>query len=167
MAGWVIMFFGENLETGSSLASRIIFLNPNYVPARHLSGWANLFSGNYRLAIEEFSRAMQLDPFDPVFNTLAMNNIALGHIMLGEFTEGLTIAKKALADDPTSPGGLRQIAIADVALGQIQRARQTVERLLELSPSTRISTTLFFRLARRPEDRTKYAEYMRLAGMPE
>jgi hypothetical protein len=72
-----------------------------------------------------------------------------------------------LADNPNFIQTLRVNAAVEAALGEIQRARQTANRILELNPHETISIILTFRLARRPEDRAKIVEYLRLAGLPE
>ena len=63
---------------------------------------------------------------------------------------------------------MRIAAAANAFAGRLEKARLAVSRALELDPGMRIST-LKDRIGifRRPEDYAKYAEGLRMAGLPE
>ena len=158
--------FNADTDAANTLAERAVSLNPNQALGWAASGWTKRNLGQHKLALDHFARALQLNPFDPS-NSTVMTGMAWAHFLLGEYHEAQSTLHRALAERPSHLPALRLKAAVDVALGNIERARQTMSRILELNPGDKISNINIVRLSHRPEDRTRTIECLRLAGMPE
>jgi TolB-like protein len=161
-----IGYFAGDLETANSLADQAILLNSNQHLGWFTSGWVKLWLGDHRLAIEHFARAMKLNPFDET-NFITRFGMALAYFLFGEYAEAQNCAHKALVESPRYIPALRVSAAIEAALGHCERGRLIVDQILELEPSQRISSSRVVHLSRKPEDRAKMVECLRLVGLPE
>jgi len=97
-----------------------------------------------------------------------LSGIALAHFLAGRHQEASAWVEKSLRENPRSLGTLRLAAVSNALAGRPEEARKAVARALELDPAMRLST-LKDRIGifGRAEDGEKYAEALRLAGLPE
>jgi adenylate cyclase len=165
-SAFTIGYFAGELEAANSLADRALSLNSNGYSGWFTSGWVKLWLGDHLLAIEHFGRVMKLNPFDGL-NFVAKFGTALAYFLIGDLAEAQTWAQKALADNPKYIPCLRLSAAIEAALGLFGQGRLIVIHILELDPSQRISASRIVSLSRKPEDRAKMVECLRLVGLPE
>ena len=158
--------FTPELQIANSSADRALSLNPNETLSWQASGWIKLWLGYPEKAIDHLLRVVRLNPFDR-WNVNAMNGLAWAHLFIGDLKGAQVWVQNALAVNANVIQTLRASAAVNAALGEIQGAREAANRILQLNPHEKISTILIFHLARRPEDRAKIVEYLRLAGLPE
>ena len=123
--------------------------------------------GEPDLAIEHLARAMRLSPLDPFMFTM-QGVTAFAHFFAGRYDEASAWAEKAFWQRPNILATLRISAVSNAFAGRLEEAQKAVARALELDPEMRISN-LKDRIGafRRPEDYAKYAEGLRMAGLPE
>ncbi len=82
------------------------------------------------VAIEHYSRVLELTPEDGI----ALNNRAWNRCELGEFGEALTDVKQALALDGSRPGFWHTLGRAQAGLNQMEEARSSYQKALEIKP---------------------------------
>ena len=111
-----------------------------------------MYLGEYASAIEHFERAMRLSPLDPM-TYFASAGMAFAHAFAGRYDEALSWATKALHEQPNLATALRVAAM--VCLREVDPA-------LRLSNLDRVAPPF-----RRPEDRERFTESLRKAGLPE
>jgi len=93
---------------------------------------------------------------------------AVAHFFAGRYDEASAWAERAFWQRPNILATLRISAVSNAFAGRLEEARKDVVRALELDPEMRISN-LKYRIGtfRRPEDYAKFAEGLRMAGLPE
>jgi len=156
----------EDFTAGALFIERARTLNPNLGSAWYASGWLGVWTGEPQVAIEHLERFMRMSPLDPALG-LARNAIAFAHVFAGRYDEAVRHAEQALSEQPNSPLALRVAATSYALAGQIRQAGKVMTRLREIDPALRISNLKDRSPLQRPQDIAKYAEGMRIAGLPE
>ena len=165
--GYVLGYVVGDLDDGSAFVERALALNPNVAAAWGFSGWMKVCFGEPDTAIKHTALAMRLSPFDPrVFAWESYT--AFAHIFAGRYDEAISWAERGLRGNPNMLFPVRVAAISFALAGRLPEARQIIERLRQLDPELRLSN-LGDILApfRRAEDRARFVEGLRRAGLPE
>jgi tetratricopeptide (TPR) repeat protein len=165
--GWALAYVVRDLDTGAALIERALVLNSNLAQAWSFSGWVKLWMGNPEEAIERFARAMRLSPLDPwVAGTRA--GTAHAYFFMCRYNEAASWAARASQHNPDHQPALRISAASNAMAGQLEQAQRAVARLQEVYPTLRVSDLkTVLGPYRRPEDRARYEEGLRRAGLPE
>jgi adenylate cyclase len=162
----VLTSIGYEVELADSLLEEAIRLNPNGMLGWLGGGWAKLYLGDHRTAIDYFHRALRLSPLAPsIF--FAHGGLAFAHFFLGDYQEGLKCAGAASRHHPDYVGALRATMACHAMLGNIEAAQKLGRQVALLSPTDRVSETRKRAPFRRDQDLAKLQEAFRLAGMPE
>ena len=77
------------------------------------------------------------------------------------------MAEQVLREKPDFGVALRYSAASNALAGRMEEAQQAMARLRQIDPELRVSNLNDFAPLRRPEDRARYEEGMRKAGLPE
>ena len=110
---------------------------------------------------------MRLSPLDPRL-FLWQFFTALAHYCAGHHQEAISWAESSLREQPNSVSAMRILAASLALEGRIAEAQKATARLLTVDPTLRASKLGdVMPPFRRPEDRTKYVEGLRQAGLPE
>ena len=165
-AGHTLAYVVEDFDAGALFIERARTLNPNLGSAWYASGWLGVWTGEPQAAIEHLERFIRMSPVDPAL-ALARNAIAFAHVFAGRYDEAVRHAEQALSEQPNSPLALRAAATSYALADRIEQARKVVTRLREIDPALRISNLKDRSPLQRPQDIAKYAEGMRIAGLPE
>jgi adenylate cyclase len=112
-------------------------------------------------AIERFERAMRLSPLDPLA-THTYSGMGHAHFFTGHYDEAIFWARKATQEQPSWAPAWRLAAMAYALSDRIVEAREAMIRLRAIDPASRNLPPF-----RRPEDRARYIEGLRKAGLPE
>ena len=157
---------GERQRYYSLSRLRALAIDPNPAWAWTNSGWTRAFLGEPDRAIEHFERALRLSPLDlQIFR--AHLGIGFAHILAGRYDDGLVWSERALQQRPnyvtrcaTSPSPMP-------CPGGFPRPKRAIADLREADPTLRIAGLADWFPLRRGEDRAKYEEGLRGAGLPE
>lgn len=167
-AGHALAFVAGEIDEGATLLDRAIVLNPNLALAWLQGGWTKIYLGEPELAIERFSRAMRLSPLDPLLLPWMQSGTADAYLFAGQYDQAASWAEKALRGGARNPSALRAATASFALAGRLEEARKVAARFLEVFPEARISRPQYYlHYLRRPEDRARYVEGLRLAGLPE
>ena len=157
---------GYEVELADSLLEEAIRLNPNGMLGWLGGGWAKLYLGDHRTAIDYFQRALRLSPLAPsIF--FAHGGLASANFFLGNYEQGLKCAADALRHHPDYVTALRITMACHAMLGNMEAAQKLWPQVALLSPSDRVSKMRKGAPFRRDQDLAKLQEAYRLAGMPE
>jgi TolB-like protein len=156
----------NDAEAGVALVDRALVLNANLAAAWCASGSLRLLRSDLDEAVEHLARAMRLSPLDPL-TFFTLTHSAIAHFFAGRCDEARSLAERACREQPTFLTSLRIAAASNVAAGRLTEARSFVARALQLDPELCISN-----LRKRigpllPERFARYAEALRIAGMPQ
>ncbi|ASJ63654.1 CadC-family transcriptional regulator (plasmid) [Sinorhizobium meliloti] len=155
-----------DLDGGIALIDRARLLNPNFAPAWFLGGFLRVFRGEPESAIEHIEHAARLSPLDQEMFRMQAGT-ALAHFFAGRFDSALVWAEKALGNLPSLLVAVALVAASHALAGRTEEARKTMQRLRALDPSLRVSTLRDWLPIHRPEDLARFADGLRLAGLPE
>jgi TolB-like protein/Tfp pilus assembly protein PilF len=166
-AGYVLGYLAGDLDDCAACIDRALVLNPNLAAAWGFSGWTKYCLGEPDTAIRHVAHAMRLSPLDPRIYTW-QGITAFAHMFAERYDEAASWAERALRDQPNVAAVLRAAAASYALGGRIAEAEKTMERLRQLDPGLRVSNLEeVMPPFRRPEDRSKYIEGLRKAGLPE
>jgi adenylate cyclase len=158
------MVVGE-LNEGAALIERALTLNPNLAISWHLGGWVRLWLNQPDAAINHFARAMRLSPLDVGFHG-AETGTAFAHLRARRYEEASLWAEQALRDQPRSADAAQAVALSSALVGDLEKAKEAIRRLLEIAPNRRISTALISKNLS-PKAKARFIEILREAGMPD
>ena len=152
-------------ERARDLFRRSLLLNPNSAMALTLAGWIEVMCGNGSEGRGMMVRAQQLNPRDPR-GWLMSGAMAVADLIDENDLGAIGWAELALAQNRRFAVALRVLAVANVRLGRLDRAREAVDDLLAVEPNLTISG--FFARIPFPLERTAkiYAEALAIAGLP-
>jgi TolB-like protein len=160
--GWVV----GDLGGGAALIDRALVLNPNLAAAWHASGWVRTFLRDTDVAVEHVARAMRLSPLDPLMFSMQMVT-GLAHFVAGRYADAATWAEKAFREQPNFLSTIRLMAATNALAGRLEEAHKAIARGRSLDPDLRISNLKDRVGPFHPEDFARYAEALRMAGLPE
>jgi TolB-like protein len=168
LAALALGYVVGDFDGAVALAERALALNPNLATAWYASGTVRAFRGGESdVAIEHLARAMRLSPLDPFLYTM-QGATAFAHCMANRYDEACTWAEKAFWQKPDILATLRISAASYAYAGRMEEARRSIDRMLEVDPAMRLSNLKErIGVCRCPEDYAKYAEGLRMAGLPE
>jgi adenylate cyclase len=165
---WAVAYVLHDLSHAQSLVDRAVTLNPNLARAWGFSGWINLWSGNPALAVEHLTRAMRHDPLHSSHLMNIWSAMAHACFFLNRYNESMAWAERNLRESPDAHPSLRIIAAGAAFAGMTETARKIGARLHAVDPEFRVSRLgTYLGPYQKPEFLEKYAEGLRLAGLPE
>jgi adenylate cyclase len=163
-AAFAVAFVLRDLRSANELIDHAVELNPNLVNAQAIGGWISLWLGHPELALERLRRAQRLDPA----SDSVVAPMAHACFFLERYEEALDQAQYLLRRHPDTHALLRIGAASAAFAGRGDIANQLASHLLEVDPAFSVSRlSEYLGPYKRPEFAEKYAEGLRLAGLPE
>ncbi len=167
-AGWAIAYVLRDLPHAQSLVDRALSMNPNLAHAWGISGWINVWSGNPAVAVEHLTRAMRHDPLRGRHHVSLQNAMAHALFFLDKYDESMAWAEKVLRENSKSHPGLRIFTASAAFANMTDTALKMCARLHAIDPEFRMSRVAsYLGPYQKPEFLEKYAQGLRLAGLPE
>ncbi|WLG48929.1 winged helix-turn-helix domain-containing protein [Pseudomonas sp. FP1742] len=164
--GHALAHLAGDVDGGIALLDRARLLNPNLAPAWFLGGILRALRGEADAAIKDLTHAVRLSPLDPEMFRMQVG-MALAHFFAGRFDPASDWAEKALGNLPCLLASVALMAASHALSGRMDKAKQAMQRLHELDPSLRVSNLKDWLPIQRPEDFARFADGLRLAGLPE
>ncbi|MGF6331370.1 TolB-like protein [Pseudomonas sp. BS3782 TE3695] len=164
--GHALGHLAGDIDGGIALLDRARLLNPNLAPAWFLGGILRALRGETDAAIEDLTHAVRLSPLDPEMFRMQVG-MALAHFFAGRFDAASDWAEKALGNLPCLLAAVALMAASHALSGRMDKAKQAMQRLQALDPSLRVSNLKNWLPIQRPEDFARFADGLRLAGLPE
>jgi TolB-like protein len=165
-AGSCLAQVTQELDAGIALIDRARELNPNFATAWSSSAWARNYRGEAEVAIEHATRAIRLSPLDPLSHYMDAA-VAFAHFLAGRYDEAVAWAQIALPKHGGFQGSHRVLAASHALAGRLDAAKAALAGLRALNPGMRIADLQTLIPWRRPDDARRYAEGLRLAGLPD
>jgi adenylate cyclase len=165
-AGMALSFVVGDHDYGKALTDRAIALNPNFAWAWLFSGWVRLWLGEPDEVIDRVARAMRLNPSDPHSQTV-YHAMAIAHFFADRYSEAASWAEMAMREKPNFVRPFCVAAASYALAGQDENARAAIARVRQIDPDLRLSGARELFPMKRPEDRSKWVNGLRLAGLPE
>ncbi len=156
----------DDLDGGIALIDRARLLNPNLALAWFLGGVLRVFRGETESAIKDLAHAVRLSPLDPEMFRM-QTGTAIAHFFAGNYEDALAWAEKALANLPSLLIAVAIVSASHALAGRPVEAARYMERLRALDPALRVSNLGDWLPIHRPDDFTRFANGLHLAGLPE
>lgn len=166
IAGHVRSFLDRQVDEALALHDRALALNPALPLAWMMSGLAYCYLGEHREAIRRIETARRLSPFDPhafFFDGALM----VPHLLLGEYERACVLGRLTAQLKPGFSSSWKAMLSALGHLGRSTEALEVRARLLVLEPGFTVADAVRRSPLRRPEDRARFAEGLRLGGLRE
>lgn len=166
LSGFQTFYVLGDVEGGAALIERARALNPNLAILWGGLGLISVCLGQPAIGIKQIEHAIRLSPLDPSMG-LWQNGIGLGQFYEGRYEDAVLSATMSLRNMGFINNTLTTLAASQALLGNADEARKAVAHLQSVAPSWRLSNLPDLRLIRRAQDREKFVEGLRLAGLPE
>ncbi|WP_287196084.1 BTAD domain-containing putative transcriptional regulator [Mesorhizobium sp.] len=165
--GYVLGYVGGELKNSAVCIDRALVLNPNLAAAWGLSSWVRACFGEPDRAVEHAAGAMRLSPLDPRLFAWQFCT-GLAHFCAGRYDDAVEWAESSLRSQPNYASAMRVAAAGHALAGRLLEAQQIMARLCAFDPLLRLSNLAevlppFYR----PDDRSRYIEGLRKAGLPD
>jgi tetratricopeptide (TPR) repeat protein len=164
IAATIFSLVEGNFPKGAMLADRGVELNPNLANAWNVRAWISLLRGQYVSALDDFARALRLNPIDPLMAPFIFYGNALTCFFLSRPEEGIAWAEKTLLYRPGDTNGLLSVAINAQLAGRTDKVLEAVNRVRELQPTLTVS---YIKQVWRPDDQGILYEALDRLGLPE
>jgi adenylate cyclase len=167
LAGCALAYVAGELDEGTALIDRALALNPNLAWAWTLSGWLRIWLGVPELAIDHLARSIRLSPLDVAIHEVHTAQ-AHAYFFQGKYDDASACAAKALSEKQSYVSAWHMAAVSNAMAGRVEEARAACLRVQQYDLTLRISNLgKVLGPYRRAEDRARYAEALRKAGLPE
>jgi tetratricopeptide (TPR) repeat protein len=166
LAGHVRGFLMKRPWDAIALHERAISLNPNLAIAWCFSGFALSYLGDQDKALARMQQAMQLSPSDPhLFFFQAA--IIMPHLLRGDYPAAAAAGQKAIELNPWFTSSFKGYLAVLGHQGCQEKAADLMSHLLKLEPGFTVQDAISRSPMIIPGDIERYAEGLRLAGLPE
>jgi TolB-like protein/class 3 adenylate cyclase len=157
-AGYVLGYFGEDINAAISLIERSLQLNPSYARGWVRIGWLRVWAGEPDVAIGHFENATRLSPRELVSQNLLA--IGVAHFFAGRLEHAKAMLLRSLQEEPHWVPTHRFLAACCAHMGRVDEARDIVNRLRTITPIVIPDAGHW----RNPEQREFYLSGLRLAA---
>ena len=130
-AARVLAYFTDELEPAIAMIERALALNPSHARGWYWNGWLRLFAGEPDSAIGHFRTALRLNPRHRPYLT----GIGVAHFFNKRYRDAAAALVASLDELPGWPTTYRFLAAAYAQLGNLQKARETIDRLHAITPT--------------------------------
>ena len=164
--GFAHLHFRHRFDIASDRFELALEANPNESLAWLWKGTLHAFRGEGESAVGAAERALRLSPLDPRRSYYEAHAAGAAYAA-GQYGRAIELAQRSRRVNSLHTSTLRALAVAQVASGRIEEARETVAALLRIEPTLTVSR---YR-ARHPAGELAFGkrvgESLRVAGLPE
>ena len=109
---------------------------------------------------------MRLIPLDPALYNM-QTGTAFAHLLAGRHDDASSWVEQAYRNDSKYLSASAVAAASNALAGRLDDAQQAMQQVRRIDPTLRLSTLSDWYPLRRPEDFTRWADGLRIAGLPE
>lgn len=135
---------------------------PNSTGAAIYLGWTLRSIRRYEEALEEYDRALRLDPLN---TACTMQQIGTTYFMMGRSEESISACEKAIEQNPSHLASHVTLAMAYSELGKVDKAGEAASEVLKISPNFCLENFAKALPYKHKEDRIAMINALRKAGL--
>jgi adenylate cyclase len=143
-------------------AEKCLAIAPNYAEGHAVLGLIFTYSGKPRDAIASLQRAMRLDPH---YRDIYLHLLALSHLQLKEFEQGIAALKRRLVRKPESDISRVLLAAIYGHMGRIEESRSEWAEALRINPDYSLEHRRATLPYKDPADFEQILDGLRKAGL--
>lgn len=147
-------------------ARKAVELNSNFAYGYSFLGVALATSGDGKSAIAAIDRAVRLSPRDLLRDEFELF-YAFAHFQMGNYAEAADFASSAISLRPGHAYPYRILAASSALASEQNRAAVALEEILALTPGLNIASAARQNVYARDDDRERFIDGLRKAGLPE
>jgi adenylate cyclase len=159
------LFSGRHEEARRRLR-RALDLDPNSAFARGYLGISHAFAGEFEATLTHIDEAIRLSPRDPLALIWPLGK-AWASLLSERYLEAVEFATMAAEANPEFPDIYAVLAAAHGHLSDTDAGRAALGELLRRMPGLTLADDRLTRPFGSPEQRDRFLEGLRLAGLPE
>jgi DNA-binding SARP family transcriptional activator/Tfp pilus assembly protein PilF len=164
--GHICAFLQKDFDSALYYFDRALRLNPNLAFVWALSAATYAYIGEPDIALQRLDRCRDLAPFDPYF-CLWECAYAIAHVFNGDYEKAVVVGRRAVKANPHFSNAYKPVIASLGHLGRRDEAAQYLDRLLSLEPNFSVQHFGKVYPFGKAEDRERYMQGLRLAGVPE
>jgi DNA-binding SARP family transcriptional activator/TolB-like protein len=145
---------------------RSLRLNPNLAYVWALNAATYAYIGDWQMALKRLERYRELAPFDPYYGFFE-TIYAIAYMIEGDYEQVITVGRRVIKSNPEFTNGYKPVIAALGLLGRSEEAKPYLATLLSLEPNFTIAHFREVYPLRNENDRDRYMEGLRLAGVAE
>ncbi|MGL4439714.1 MAG: winged helix-turn-helix domain-containing tetratricopeptide repeat protein [Bosea sp. (in: a-proteobacteria)] len=166
-AGLTIAFLDQqHQKRGLLVIQQAYALNPNSSHVLNALGWVHSYLGDTDQAIDHFTRAIRINPLDPIIGQVR-SGLGATLLLAGRLEEGVAALEQAIAEAPNYTASLVGLAWGYWELGRTDEAQRLGQLLLAREPGMTITATLRDTPYKMPDKQRRQIAYLRGIGIPE
>ena len=160
-----IRSLANDAQRGLELATRSLELNPNSSLVLANAGYAHVYAGKPREALELFRRAERLNPRDAkAWYTAAAAGLA--YFATAQYEGAVSCSQRALAQNPQFVPCMRTLAASLAQLGRVEEAAQAISLLRKEDPALTVEETYRQHRHMPKSMLSRWLEGLSVAGLP-
>jgi DNA-binding SARP family transcriptional activator/TolB-like protein len=161
-----ILAWKKEFDAALYYFDRSLRLNPNLAYVWALNAATYAYIGDWQMALKRLERYRELAPFDPYYGFFE-TIYAIAYMIEGDYEQVITFGTRVIKANPDFTAGYKPVIAALGLLGRLDEAKSYLETLLKLEPNFTIAHFRQVYPLRNDNDRERYAEGLRVAGVPE
>jgi AraC-like DNA-binding protein/tetratricopeptide (TPR) repeat protein len=123
----------DEFDIAEALVTRSLARDPSCGWAWGRSAWLQAYKGDSATAIEQFGRAITLDP-NPASRTNTFTGIGAAHFNAGRYEAAAVWLENAMIAEPTTAWPNRSLSVTYARLGERLKAKESLEALRNFCP---------------------------------
>jgi DNA-binding SARP family transcriptional activator/TolB-like protein len=145
---------------------RSLRLNPSLAFIWALSAATYCYIGKPEVALQRLERYGELAPLDPYYSWFE-HLYTIAYTFKGDYERAVIVGRRCTKETPDFVAGYKPLVASLGHLGRHDEAQPYIEKLLNLEPTFTVEKFGKVYPFKRDEDRGRYMEGLRLAGVPE
>jgi adenylate cyclase len=166
LAACALAHLAQDYDAAVDAADRSLKLCPSSASAYCESGWVRVFRGENEIALDHFSRALRLSPYDPM-EWFFHAGMARAYVQARRYEEAVAASRRSIRSNAGWAANYRTLAAALAHLGRMSEAHEAIARVLEIDPACTIAMTTKFLGVTDPVIVGPFIDGLRKAGLPE
>ena len=138
-AAFAMSSLAASHDAAFAMLDRALVQNPSSAMAHSVNAMVNSMLGRHERAEEHGARSLRLSPFDPL-RYIPEFAVASTKLAAGDDEAALAGMRRALAVNPSFMPARTLEAVCLIRLGRNEEARESVRRVIDASPDTRVAT---------------------------
>jgi DNA-binding SARP family transcriptional activator/TolB-like protein/Tfp pilus assembly protein PilF len=164
--GHICSFLDKDFDSAVNYFDKALRLNPNLAFIWALSAPTYCYIGQPDEALRRLDRYRDLALFDPYFG-MWESFYTIAYMFKGDYEKAASVGRRAVRSNPGFSNGYKPLIAALGHLGRRDEAAPYLEKLRSLEPNFTIEQFGKTYPFKRSEDRERYMQGLRLAGVPD
>jgi DNA-binding SARP family transcriptional activator/TolB-like protein len=162
----ICSIINRDFDSALHYFDRSLRLNPSLAFIWALSAATYSYIGKPEIALQRLERYGELAPLDPYYSWFE-HLYAIAYTFKGDYERAIIVGRRSCKANPDFVNGYKPLIASLGHLGRCEEAKPYVDKLLTLEPNFTVERFGQIYPFKKEQDRKRYMEGLRLAGVPE